>query len=355
MDVKQNDDECLRKLASVQLIDEIKYHSNADSLELAIIGGWQVVIRKDDGFKAGDKIIYFEIDSLLPKEKEWAKPFEKNKFRIKTIKLRKELSQGLILPLSILGKDVDFSKFEVGKDLTKDLDVTKYENDSEEPYNGGKNKVSGFPSHFGIEKTDEPRIQSNVKYLEIFKGQPYYASLKYDGTSSTFFVDPMKKNEFYICSRNQRVTSDDTDLTCVYSQAATKFNLKEKLTSLGCKYAIQGEIYGPKIQNNLLKKKDLCLSVFSIFDFDTQKFVDMQELIDICQKLDLQMVEIIEKGDSFNYNMHQLKEKSKGLYEGTTNFREGLVFRLQKNWHDHDKSSRCSFKIINDDFLLDKK
>ena len=96
-----------RKLASIQLVTEVIKHPNGDALELATVLGWQVVTRINEA-KVGDKIIYCEIDGLLPGDAEWVPPavrgrVEKQKdqtwYRIKTIKLRKELSQGLIIPI----------------------------------------------------------------------------------------------------------------------------------------------------------------------------------------------------------------------------------------------------------------
>ena len=98
---KQN--KTIRKLASIQLVKSIKPHSNADKLSLAEILGWQVVIKNEE-FQIGEKVVYFEIDSILP-EKEWSEFLREKKFRVKTIKLRGQISQGLILPINILADD----------------------------------------------------------------------------------------------------------------------------------------------------------------------------------------------------------------------------------------------------------
>lgn len=335
-----------RKLASIQTISQLDNIENSESLSAAQVLGWQVVVKRDE-FKVGQKIVYFEIDSILP-EADWSSFLKERKYRIKTIKLRGALSQGLIMPMEILGKEIKEEDWEIGKDVTEIIGVKKYE--EEEDFQADKGgKQSEFPKNI-IEKTDEPRIQSEKKYLDIFKGKPYYAALKYDGTSATYFVDPNNLEEFYACSRNLRKLGADE----FYNKVAEKYQIPEKLRKMKGRYAIQCEIYGPKILKNYLEAKEIKLVVYTIKDLIDSRFLDMEEMIQLCKEMDLKMVEIVEMGDSFNYTLAELKEKSKGKYPNTKNPREGLVFRLQKDWH---KYRRCSFKIINDDYLLikDKK
>jgi RNA ligase (TIGR02306 family) len=337
-----------RKLASIQTIKDIKEHTNSDNLALAVVLGWQVVVKKGE-FKPGDQIIYFEIDSLLPAH-EWSNFLADKKFKVKTIKLRGEISQGLIMPLSIIPEEeLKQLTLEEGLNLTQTLGIKKYDDDSEEPIitlkGGIKLKVSSFPSDY-IPKSDEPRIQSEPKLLTQFLNQPYYASLKYDGTSCTFILNPNDKQDFLICSRNQRREYNTEDL---YSNLSDIYKIREKLEKVDGRYALQCEIYGPSVQNNYLGVKELKIAVYTVKDLKENRFLNMQEMIDVCKELDLPMVEIIEKGDSFNYDIQQLKKLAKGFYPGTKNHREGLVFRLQKDWNQYN---RLSFKIINEDFLI---
>jgi RNA ligase (TIGR02306 family) len=341
--------ETIRKLATVQVVAEINPHFNADKLEVARVLGWLVVIKKDE-VKVGDKIVYFEIDSILP-ETEWSEFLKEKKYRVKTIKLRGHISQGLILPLNIIGGDVNPENYSVGQDVTKVLGVKKFLSESElatefRLSSGKVIKVSTFPSDL-IEKSDEPRIQSEPHVIREFTGKAYCATLKYDGTSATYLIDPENPEEFYICSRNLRreyvAVAEDP-----YSFIADKYQIREKLLEENCRYAIQGEIYGPKVAKNLLGVKDLMLAVFNAKDLKENRYLDYADLETLCKKLNLPMVQLIEKGDYFNYTVDQLKELSKGFYPDTKNVREGLVFRLSKDWHS---SGRKSFKIINDEFL----
>lgn len=342
-----------RKLASIQLIKEIVSHSNADKLNIAKVLGWEVVCAKSDNLEKNDKVIYFEIDSLLPSDKKWCEFMKDKKYRLKTCKLRGVLSQGLIMPLKILEEynlSTNPDDYEENQDLTKILDIKKYLNDSDEDMPTKDGKISTYPSEFGFSKTDEPRIQSSPKLLGLFKGKPYYATLKYDGTSSTYFMDYNNNKEFYICSRNQRRPYDVND---VYSISADKYKIKEVLEKCKGKYAIQGETFGPKIQKNPLELKALDFVVFNVYDYEDKKYLDYQQVIDFCKSNGLNFVDVILEGESFDYDIEKLKELSKGFYKGTKNHREGLVFRLKNNfWTNYE---RASFKIINDDFLLQKK
>lgn len=345
-----------RKLASIQIISNLEKHLNAEKLLIATILGWNVVCNISDNFKIGSKVVYFEIDSLLPSDKKYCEFMKDKKFHVKTVKLRGELSQGLALPLTILEEHNLSSNpddYQEGQNLTELLGVTKYENDADEkmpnPNSGNGKKVGSFPDHYGFAKTDEPRIQSSPKILENFKGKPFYATLKYDGTSTTYCYD-INKDEMFILSRNMRRPYDKSD---VYSKIYDIYNIESILKSEKGKYAIQGETYGPSIQKNLLEVKELQFAVFNVFDMEEKKYLDLKDALAFCSKHKLPFVDIILKGDSFNLSIEELKKLSKGNYKNTKNPREGLVFRLMDSWND--KMIRSSFKIINDDYLLNKK
>ena len=157
-----------RKLASVQIIRGIEPIPDAEFIETAIVNNWKIVVAKKDGFKVGDKIIYCEIDSFLPIREEfeflrkssYKKVLDKEGFRLRTIKLRGQVSQGLILPLNTLE-----GEFNEGDDVTELMGIIKYEPPIDSSLSGIAK--GDFPSY--IEKTDEERIQNLTQKFDLFK------------------------------------------------------------------------------------------------------------------------------------------------------------------------------------------
>lgn len=345
-----------RKLASVQTIDNIFAHGNADLLEIVIVMGWQVIVKKNE-FKIGDKIIYLEIDSVCPKC-EWSLFLEKVNFRIKSIKIRGQLSQGLVLPMSVLPN----GKYNVGDDVTTELSVTKHDPEQEDEIKNLANtsiRLTNFPAHLGFIKTEEPRIQSNKEYLDLFRNKKWYASLKYDGTSCTYYLNP-ENGKLAICSRNNLIHmpyNEDGSINIdeieksksVHLMYAVTQDVQKKL-SLFPHLVLQGEIFGSKINGNKLMVSDLQFVVFSIFDMNKKLYSNLSELRHFCEKMNLNMVDIVYSGDNFDFDIPQLLDLSKGYYVNTKNHREGIVVRLQDCSAIDGK--RYSFKVINNDYLL---
>lgn len=204
----------MRKLASIQRIADIQPIPNADKIELLKINGWSVVAQKGL-YEVGDFCVYFEIDSVLPLEH--FPELEKVNGRIKTIRLRGQLSQGYCVPISRLLEIVDIqSKLFEGLDVSFPLGVEKYE----PPITFKDGECKGnFPSHI-LPKTDEDRIQSNPDYLERMANLPWVATVKYDGSSATFGFD---EGEFFACSRNLMKKDGDN----VFWNMARKYNIME--------------------------------------------------------------------------------------------------------------------------------
>ena len=334
-----------RKLASVQRISNLIPLGKKKLEELATVIGWKVIVPSNT-FKINEKIIYFEIDSLLPAGKSWTSHIKSKNLRIKTIQKYNEISQGLIMKLDTLLKVENFKlkieDLKEGFDLTEILQVTKYDENSEEAL---KEKEKRFPTEL-IEKSDEIRIQSNLHYIDIFLGKQFYSSLKFDGCSATYLIEP-DTNNFRIFSRNCGVSESEKS---AYVEIAEKYDIKNKLLIYGGIYAIQGEIYGPKINGNRLNVNEIKFVIFNMKNIIDNHYLDFDELVEMCEKMDLEMVDVVEEG-IFNYKtVEELIEKSKGLYPGTNCPREGLVYRLKKDWNTNGK--RFSFKVINDDYLL---
>lgn len=337
-----------RKLASIQKVLEIQPIANADAIELARINGWQCVVKKGE-FQPDSLGVFLEIDAIppdveafrflwKPKDAVEGVAFERpSKFRIRTMKLRGALSQGLLLPISILGLD----NVSVGDDVTELLGVTKYEPPITVSMGGVRASFPGF-----IPKTDEMRIQSVPEILDEIRGLPYVITLKYDGTSSTFCIDP-RDEQFHACGRNYSLQDGEN----CYWQIARKYKIEEILRK-SLNFAIQGEICGPSIQKNLLGLKDLSLFVFNVYDIENTRYLSHAAADKFCVEHGLTPAAVLETGASFDRDQEALLALAEGKYPGTKNEREGIVIRSLEPIYSNVLAGRMSFKAISNRFLL---
>jgi RNA ligase (TIGR02306 family) len=342
----------LRKLASIQTISELEPIPNADFIEQATVMGWKVIVKKGE-FSPGDLCVFFEVDSMLP-DVEWAEFMKPRKFRVKTLKMRGVLSQGLALPISILGKPgiiwrtitklTGKSKWKVDDNVTKVLGVKKHDPTVRGPGFDAGQFLGTFPSF--IPKTDEIRLQSAMALLHEMKEHPFYISVKCDGSSGTFYK---LDGEFFACSRNRTVKPGDN----AFWEVAKKYSLPDQLPE---GFAIQGEVCGPGIQKNRLELKEKDLFVFNVFDIKAGVFLDFSQMQVFCETHELRTVPIVQvvvNPDKFNYELSSWLDLAKGFYEGTKNRREGIVVRPLINTRSNRlHGGRLSFKVINNDYLL---
>jgi RNA ligase (TIGR02306 family) len=334
-----------RKLASVQIIRGIEPIEDADLIELAIINNWRVVVSKKDGYKLGEKVIYCEIDSFLPIREEfeflrkssYKKILDQEGFRLKTIRLRGQISQGLILPLSLLEGD-----YNEGDDVTDLLGITKYEQPIDAKIRG---KIKGlFPSF--IEKTDEERVQNLTSKYGGYKDIPFYATEKLDGTSTTYYV---KDGEFGVCSRNIELKEPEQGETpSIQWRIAQELGLKEKMIAFNKQtkqnIAIQGELIGFNIQGNPYKLKNQQFYIFTAFDINNYKKLGLDEIKAYASIFELNLVPIVKEYKTLpeiDDLIYSADGKSK--LNPTAN-REGLVLRTYDN--------KISFKVISNNYLL---
>ncbi len=338
-----------RKLASVQRALEIVPIVGADAIELVRINGWQCVTKKGE-FKIGDLGVFLEIDAIPPDNpnfqflwtaKDGSVPTRPDKFRIRTMKLRGALSQGLFLPLS----PFDLGAVAAGDDVTEKLGVTKYEPPI--PAGSGGEIGGNFPGF--VPKTDEIRVQSAPEVLDEIFATPYAITLKYDGTSATYCVDP-RDGQFLACGRNYSISEGDS----FYWRIARQYDLPAKLAAHP-QMAIQGEICGPGIQKNRLELKQITLFAFNVYDFANRRYLDHGEAREFLAEIEVPAVETLETGESFGYNQNSLLALAEGKYPGTSNEREGLVVRPLHERTSEVLAGRLSFKAISNRFLLKEK
>ena len=337
----------MRELATIQQLKALKPMEGSDFIELAQIMGWQCVVKKGE-FSAGELGVYFEIDSFLPLDERYEflrKSSYKNNvfmgegFRIKTMRFRGEISQGLFLPLAVF-PEISRETATTGSDVTEILNVRKWE--LPEVVGAGQDiRIGGKP--FGIPTTDETRIQSQEDWLERLNGNAYYITTKMDGTSCTIFH---KDGECGVCGRNYNYADDEKSAMWKY---ARKLNIHEKMKALGRNIAVQGEFCGEGIQKNRLKLREPEMYVFDVVDLQTLRYLSLEEMTDITDKLGLKRVPLEEEGEHFGYTLEQLLKKAQGKYPSGGN-KEGIVVRSKQNIGAF--GSRISFKVLNNDFLL---
>lgn len=354
----------MRKLASIQTITDIMPIEGRDRIVLATVLGWHVIVTKD--FSVGDKVVYIEIDSVLPEkpEFEFLRP---KKFRIRTLKIAKTISQGICFPLDILPEQ--YRNLDVGEDVTDIIGVKQYEPtmDKEDELKDFKQnnakkypaflmrfkwfrklvlpkKTKGsFPSF--ISKTDETRIQ-NMPWICNDK-RPWVATEKIDGQSGSFCLVKHKglfrtKYEYIVCSRNLRLVHPDNSS---YWSVSEKYNIENALRNMiGDRdwIAIQGECVAPKIQRNKYGVKEPDLYVFNLI-YPTGR-VDSVRAKSICENHGLQFVPIVDTNVVLPDTVDEVLAYAHGQSMLADTLREGIVFRSQ--------DGKQSFKAVDPEFLL---
>lgn len=325
-----------RTLVSVQSIDALDPIPGADAIEQARVLGWSVVVKKGE-FSVGDPCVFFEIDSILPEGPAWSEFMRARHFRVRTLKLRGVLSQGLALPVTILGNTPP----RPGVDLRGQLGVTKFE-----PVLPDTREIAGaFPSR--VPKTDEIRLQSALGVLDEIRGHPFYISTKCDGSSATYVRE---EGGLTVASRNWSLRQGGNSPW----HLAAHYQLAEKLP-LG--FAVQGEVCGPGIQKNRLGLPSLELFVFNVYDIGAGTYLPFLEFEQFCNRHGLRTVPIERfvtgaEAAAFDHSLDNWLALARGLYAGTKQRKEGIVVRPLVEKHSATLGGRLSFKVINNDFLL---
>lgn len=326
----------MRKLASIQRIVKLEPIPKADAIVKATVLGWQLVVRKDE-FQEGDLCVYVEIDSVLPERPEF-EFLRTRSNRVKTIRLRGQISQGVCFPLSILPANTSIQE---GADVTDVLNITKYEPPIPAQLSGIMK--GDFPSF--IPKTDETRVQVLGDLLEKYQGEPCFITEKLDGSSVTYFL---KDGQFGVCSRNMELEPSEKNS---FWKVARELDVESKLRSWGQNLAIQGELIGEGIQKNKYRLRGQTVRFFNAFDIDTYQYLGYNSFRETLDQLALPMVPILKDQFALTSDINSLVELSIGgsvLRQETQ--REGIVIR--PHTEKMDQLGRVSFKAINPKFLL---
>ncbi|OQX30062.1 MAG: RNA ligase (ATP) [Spirochaeta sp. LUC14_002_19_P3] len=334
----------MRKLAAIRKIDGIIPIEGADKIETAAVGGWKVVCKKGE-FKPGDLAVYCEIDSWIPHAiapfLSEGEPKEYNQVkgaRLRTVRMRGQTSQGLLLPLDVLPKDILDSGKAVGTDVTEILGIQLWEPPMDGSVAG--DQKGAFPWY--VQKTDEERIQNLADSFEKLKKLTWNVTEKVDGTSFTAFVF---EGQFGVCSRNFELKDTAANF---HWTASKKLRLEEAMKTYSAgnfDFAVQGELIGEKIQGNCYGIKGQKLLVFNIYNISEGLFLSWENVEKLCEELKIETVPLVHSTYTIpsEYTMDSLIQFADGPSALCNKRREGLVFK--------DAGRTNSFKIISNKYL----
>jgi RNA ligase (TIGR02306 family) len=341
-----------RSLASVVVIRKLVPIAGADQIRLAHVNGWQCVVKNSEFDREGELAIYFSIDSIPDLSDPNMETVKKRGGRIKTIKLRGVVSQGLLAPLSWMEcRGFDISNLVEGQDVTQQMGVTKYIHEDEQyQYDipDGLAKTSthrAFPH--GIPRTEERRLQDHPNFLEYISNRNVIITRKEDGCSATFVYC----NQDYLVAGRNIVWSSDSSVSHHYFRISEAFGLEDKMRSLDRQLAIQGEIVGPKINGNKLRLKELDFRVFNIWSIDEKRYLPWSEVVSICANLGLHTVPLVYSGPSGDLclTVDGFLSMADTLRYECGSPAEGIVIRAEPDEIDH---RGLSFKVISNRYLL---
>lgn len=337
----------MRKLATIRKIDDIRPIEGADAIECAVIGGWTVVVKKGE-FQVGQLATYIEIDSWVPTElapflSKGKEPREYNLVqgeRLRTVKLRGQLSQGLLLPIAedtIKGAGILLTE---GLDVSEHLGIQKWE----APVNAQLAGITrgNFPT--AVPKTDQERIQNLTRELQkwTMDEATWEVTEKLDGSSCTFYLDG--EGEFHVCSRNLDLKQDENNS---FWKAAIHYNIEGTMRTFGLlNVAIQGELIGEGIQGNPYDIKGQEFYCFDMYDVKLGDYMKPNDRRATCEFMKIKHVPVIEKNWRLVENtatLLSIAEQKSELNAKTE--REGIVFKNNNTHH-------VSFKAISNKFLL---
>ena len=327
----------MRKMATVRVIDSILPIPDADSIECAVIGGWKVVTKKGE-YRPGDLAIYCEIDSWIPHELapflSKGEPKEYNGVkgeRLRTVRLRKQLSQGLLLPYSVGGP---FWKEE--DDVSEFLNIQKWEAPVN-PQLAGQVK-GNFPSQ--IPKTDQERVQNLKRELENYDSVLFEVTEKMEGSSMTcYLID----GEFGVCSRNMDLKRDENN---TFWKVAIEEDIEQKLRAYGANnVAVQGELIGPGIQGNIYNLPAHRFMVFDVYDIQEGYYLLPEDRKTFVDAIGLKHVPVLGTHLLVDPDIDSilLAAEGKSLLNPNQE-REGVVYKAV--------NIQFSFKAISNKYLL---
>ena len=344
----------MRKLASIQRIVELSSIPEADKIEVCVVLGWKCIVKKGE-FKVGDLVVYIEPDSMLPINPWTGEKLADKPLRLKTVRMKKQISQGLVIALPTFEKlyGLDRPYYSEGDDISELSGITKYEPPPLPACLSGLAK-GNFPSF--IPKTDETRIQACPAILSRWSHLPFSVTEKLDGMSTTYYWHDAGTSgvyEFGACSRNLDLKSGDSVQFAVANELKIEAALADTQKAWGCSISVQGELTGPNIQGNRLNLAKVGFHAFNLFNITTQEYLPPWQLLKWCRQYNIPHVPVIS--DNFSLVGHTVDSliamaTAKSTIDPKV-WMEGMVFRPLVEQRDPDVG-RLSFKAISPEFLL---
>lgn len=338
----------MRKMASIQRIDKIEAIVDADLIEVVVINSWKVVVKKGE-FQVGEYVVFCEVDSWIPNEiapfltapGHFPKEYLGIKGeKLRTKKLRGVISQGLVLPISIIRWN-NLTEEDIGFDVSERLSIVKYEQPVPAQLVG--QTKGNFPSL--VPKTDEERVQNLTKQWSKMQGLEFEVTEKLEGSSCSFYLDT--EGNFEVCSRNLSLKEDENN---VFWKAASMYKVKEKMLEQGLLgVAIQGELVGEGIQGNIYGIKGVDFYAYTVYNTCNASYLSADDRYKVVSALGLKHVPFF--GNFLLGSIEDVLADAEGKSAISTNpkqEREGLVFKCISDPSIH-------FKAISNKYLLKAK
>ena len=344
-----------RKMATIRKIAEVRAIPEADLICAYRVDGWWVVDTVGK-YEVGALVVYAEPDSWIPTELApfLSKGKEPRTYdgikgeKLRTVKLRGQVSQGLLLPVSIAVEKFEDSNYDEGQELSEFflpgtdvselLGILKY--DPPVPAECAGEMKGNFPSC--IPKTDQERVQNLSAKLEFWKAKGFTWEIteKLEGTSMTaYLID----GDFGVCSRNMDLKRNPHNTLW---KVADRLKLEDTLKVNGMNIAIQGELVGEAIHGNIYKLKGQHFYVYDIYDISTSKYYTPMQRKEFVTKWDIPHVPVYNMAASLG-TMNEILAHADGksvMGNIAGPNREGEVYKCNE--------CEASFKAISNLYLL---
>lgn len=352
----------MHDLATISTIQDIRPIEGKDRIVLATVENYHSIVQKDQ-FAIGDRVIYIYYDAILPEKPEyeflrkrcWSDKYKG--FRIRPMKMGGEVSEGLVMPLSILPGS---EKLALGTVVTKQLGIRRYDPEESAPViNSGRKwwlkyrlvralftalgigkpgKAKGYPAQ--LPKSDEENIEKVWDRVKVCNDE-FIITEKMEGCAAMYLVD--RKGKVHSYSHNWEVGKAG-----VWADVATSLEMERKLRAVtkafGKRVAIQGEICGPGIQKNIYRFPSHRFFLYGAYFVDDGKRLPYSDLEKIASITGLEMVPFIRRDHMMDSVDWILADCEGSSVFGEDIPREGLVWRTEDG-SVHFKAKSRSYKV----------